>query len=197
MAMPTYAMSCFKLPVKLCKDIHTLMARFWWGEDNGKRKVHWCSWKRMATGKHNGGLGFNDLQGFNKALLGKQIWRPLTCPNLLMSKVIKAKYYQKESPLSCEAKGNSSWIWKSMMGAREEVRRGTRKRIGNGKGTRIWEDAWIQEGKEGKVESPKPPDCKISKEMVEYVNGSSDAKGWMGTHSLNNGNTLADLESQE
>ncbi|XP_027103191.1 uncharacterized protein [Coffea arabica] len=39
----TMAMSCFKLPVKLCKDIHALMARFWWGEDNGKRKVHWCS----------------------------------------------------------------------------------------------------------------------------------------------------------
>ncbi|XP_027152136.1 uncharacterized protein LOC113752206 [Coffea eugenioides] len=28
MAMPTYTMSCFKLPVKLCKDIHALMARF-------------------------------------------------------------------------------------------------------------------------------------------------------------------------
>ncbi|XP_071923103.1 uncharacterized protein [Coffea arabica] len=78
------------------------------GEDNGKRKVHWCSWKKMATGKHNGGLGFKDLQGFNKVLLGKQIWRLLTCPNLLMSKVMKAKYYQKESPLSCEVKDNSS-----------------------------------------------------------------------------------------
>ncbi|XP_027062988.1 uncharacterized protein LOC113771708 [Coffea eugenioides] len=40
MAMPTYAMSCFKLLVKLCKDIHALMARFWWGGDNEKRKVH-------------------------------------------------------------------------------------------------------------------------------------------------------------
>ena len=73
MAMPTYAMSCFKLPVKLCKDILAIMARFWWGEENGKRKIHWCSWKKMAKGKHNGGLGFKDLLGFNKALLGKQI----------------------------------------------------------------------------------------------------------------------------
>ena len=50
-----------------------------------------------------------------------------------------------------------------MMGVREEVRRGVRRKIGNGKGTRIWEDAWIQDGKEGKVESSKSPDCKISK----------------------------------
>ena len=50
-----------------------------------------------------------------------------------------------------------------MMGAREEVRRGARKTIGNGNGTKIWEDAWIQDGKDGKVESLKPPDCMISK----------------------------------
>nr|XP_027081023.1 uncharacterized protein LOC113703745 [Coffea arabica] len=171
MAMPTYAMSCFKLPVKLCKDIHALMAKFWWGGDNEKRKVHWCSWKKMAAEKNRGGLGFRDLQAFNKALLGKQIWRLLTSPNLLMSKVLKAKYYWKESPLSCEVKGNSSWIWKSLMGAREEVKRGVRKRIGNGKGTRIWEDAWIQDGKDGKLESPKPTGCLMSK-VSELISNS-------------------------
>ena len=49
------------------------------------------------------------------------------------------------------------------MGARDEVQRRVRKKIGNGKGTKIWEDAWLLEGKEGKVESPKPPGCKVTK----------------------------------
>ncbi|XP_027093679.1 uncharacterized protein [Coffea arabica] len=31
MAMPNYAMSCFKLPTKLCKEITGLMAKYWWG----------------------------------------------------------------------------------------------------------------------------------------------------------------------
>ena len=61
LAMPTYAMSCFKLPVRLCKEINSLMARFWWGEENGKRKVHWCSWKKMTTAKNTRGIGFKDL----------------------------------------------------------------------------------------------------------------------------------------
>ena len=29
MAMPTYAMSCFKLSSKLCKDISSMMSRYW------------------------------------------------------------------------------------------------------------------------------------------------------------------------
>ncbi|XP_027181912.1 uncharacterized protein LOC113780299 [Coffea eugenioides] len=157
MTMPTYAMSCFKLPVRLCKDINSLMARFWWGEENGQTKMHWVSWKTLSTGKQAGGLGFKYLQSFNKALLGKQIWRLLTCPDLLLSKVLKARYYPKTTLFNCEIKGNASWIWKSLMSAREVMQCGARKQIGNGNNTRIWEDAWLLEGKDGKIESSKPP----------------------------------------
>ena len=38
MAMPMYVMSCFKLLVKLCREINTMMANFQWGKENGKGK---------------------------------------------------------------------------------------------------------------------------------------------------------------
>ncbi|XP_071940158.1 uncharacterized protein [Coffea arabica] len=58
---------------KLCKDISAIMARYWWGEDKGKKKMQWCSWSKLTKDKGRGEMGFRDLQNFSKALLGKQL----------------------------------------------------------------------------------------------------------------------------
>nr|XP_027123998.1 uncharacterized protein LOC113740655 [Coffea arabica] len=162
-AMPTYTMSCFKLPLKLCKEISALMASYWWGDTNGKEKMHQCSWKRISQNKNQGGLGFKDLVNFNRALLGKQIWRLLVNPNLLISKVLKAKYYPTGSFFNCKCPQNASWIWQSLMGAKQFVEEGTWRKIGNGCKTDIWEDKWIIGNKEGRPSTPKPPECKVQK----------------------------------
>ena len=39
-AIPTYTMSCFKLPTMLCHDIEPLVLKFWWGQKGDRRKVH-------------------------------------------------------------------------------------------------------------------------------------------------------------
>ncbi|XP_071924941.1 uncharacterized protein [Coffea arabica] len=48
MALPTYTMSCFKLPKVLCKDISKMIATFWWGDGENVRKMHWTSWNKMS-----------------------------------------------------------------------------------------------------------------------------------------------------
>ncbi|XP_027182324.1 uncharacterized protein LOC113780749 [Coffea eugenioides] len=93
-AMPNYAMASFKLPKGLCKDICKGIANFWWESTQQDRKMHTISWKNLSKVKGKGGLGFRDLEAFNEALLAKQLWRIITSPNLLMSKVIRAKYLQ-------------------------------------------------------------------------------------------------------
>ena len=35
-AIPTYSMSCFKLPRGLCKNIDGVLCDFWWGSKEGK-----------------------------------------------------------------------------------------------------------------------------------------------------------------
>ena len=47
-AIPTYSMSCFRLPDRLCSDQEGLMRRFWWGYSDEKKKICWISWKRLC-----------------------------------------------------------------------------------------------------------------------------------------------------
>jgi hypothetical protein len=53
-AIPTYSMSCFKLSKKLCKKIAAMVARFFWGGDEKKRKMHWVKWPDLAIPKSCG-----------------------------------------------------------------------------------------------------------------------------------------------
>ncbi|XP_027075851.1 uncharacterized mitochondrial protein AtMg00310-like [Coffea arabica] len=163
LAMPTYAMSYFKLPLKMCKEISALMASYWWGENNGKAKMHLCSWKRMTQNKNQGGLGFKDLVNFNRALLGKQIWRLPVDPNLLISKVLTAKYYPTSSIFKCKCPQNASWIWQSLMGAKQHVEDGIWRKIGNGLSTDIWEDKWIVGNKDERPQHPNLQNAKCKK----------------------------------
>ena len=74
-AIPTFAMSCFKLLVGLCDDIEMQIRKFWWSEHSGQRKIHWKSWETLCKLKPEGGMGLKDLVRFNEAILVKQAWR--------------------------------------------------------------------------------------------------------------------------
>jgi hypothetical protein len=43
--------------------------------------------------KEWGGMGFQNIQGFNLVFLEKQGWKLLTNPNVTVSKIFKVKYY--------------------------------------------------------------------------------------------------------
>ncbi|CAA7023575.1 unnamed protein product [Microthlaspi erraticum] len=146
MAMPMYAMTCFKLPVKLCKDLTSAMMTYWWSTEENKSKIHWVGWEKLTLPKKAGGLGFRDIQVFNQALLAKQAWRLLHDPQSLFSRFFKSRYYADGDLLSASSGRGASYGWRSIIYGRELLRKGLRRSIGNGKATLVWVDNWLYDG---------------------------------------------------
>ena len=40
-SIPMYTMGVFQLPVKLCDELNSICAKFWWGQVGNVRKIHW------------------------------------------------------------------------------------------------------------------------------------------------------------
>lgn len=57
-ALPTYAMGVFKFSVGFCDKYERLIREFWWGEEEGHRKVHWMAWEQMIKPKEQEGSAF-------------------------------------------------------------------------------------------------------------------------------------------
>ncbi|CDP00431.1 unnamed protein product [Coffea canephora] len=89
-------------------------------------------------------------------MLGKQIWRLIRYPSLLVSRILKSKYYPKDSILNCESPKNASWFWQSIISAREAIKGGILKKVGSGKSIRIWKDQWIPNNLNGRPTTRMP-----------------------------------------
>ena len=149
-------MSCFKLPRGLIKELETLIRKFWWGYDGNSKKVHWVKWEKLCEDKGNGGMGFKDIEKFNDSLLAKQVWRMINHPDSLCHRVFKARFFPDCSILEAKESTTGSYAWKSILSARDVIRKGMVWRIGNGSSVRIKEDKWLPDKTHRGVVSPMP-----------------------------------------
>ncbi|KAL3839206.1 hypothetical protein ACJIZ3_023797 [Penstemon smallii] len=163
-AIPSYLMSCFKLPNYLISEINSMVSSFWW-DDKDAKKIHWLKWDSLCSSKRDGGMGFRDLSSFNMALLAKQAWRILVSPNSLLSRIFRARYFPHSHLLDAPLGSNPSLTWRGIRESLRFISAGLRWRIGNGNSVRIWGDKWLPRPHSFRVTTPPsiiPEDSTIS-----------------------------------
>ncbi|KAL0460646.1 UNVERIFIED_CONTAM: hypothetical protein Slati_0691800 [Sesamum latifolium] len=101
------------------------------------------------------GLGFRDLQEFNRALLAKQGWRLLCKPEALLSRVLKTKYFAQGSFWTASLGTRPSLTWRSILSARSLLQEGVggKREIGG--------DGYGYSGKGGTLQLHIPPRVRL------------------------------------
>ncbi|KAL9685526.1 hypothetical protein QQ045_022977 [Rhodiola kirilowii] len=94
LAIPQFHMHCFRIPKGVLKRYQSLIKHFWWFGKQQPKAMCWLKYTLLCQTKENGDLGFRDLDLLNQAFLAKQGWRIYSQPDLLLSKVIKARRMQ-------------------------------------------------------------------------------------------------------
>ena len=113
-----------------------------------EKKVHWMSWSRLCKSKKMGGIGFRDLHTFNLALLAKQAWKLVQKMDSLFYRIYKARYFPTTTFLDAEMGHNPSYVWRSLLSAREVILAGSKWQVGNDETIKILSHEWL----------PQPPE---------------------------------------
>jgi len=110
-AIPTYSMSVFQLPKKLCNSLNSLVSRFWWGQNTMDELDKVRSFK---IPRWNGVLG---LGSFQQSFVGKtrveidEVSKLFICSNIAGQILSKRGFFEssgRTTSFLCMAKHSSS-----------------------------------------------------------------------------------------
>ncbi|KAK9988965.1 hypothetical protein SO802_029204 [Lithocarpus litseifolius] len=139
-SLPTYFLSLFTIPTHVTNKIEKLQRDFLWGGS----KFHLVGWDKVCTPIANGGLGIRKLTTFNKALLGKWLWRFGMEEDRLWRRVVVSKYGEDWGGWTSKlGRGtHGCGLWRSIRKGWEEFRKHCQLVAGVGNRVRFWQDVW-------------------------------------------------------
>lgn len=170
------------LPKSTHKKLQSTMVIFWWGQKEGRRPIYWKKNPLLEDHKNRGGLGIQNIESLNHALLFKQAWRISTNHELLVSRVFNGKSNQSWFKKSMEGdtkRRSVSWGARSIMRSVSPLKAEIRRIIGNGKSTSILHDVWVGESKIS-FKLPNQPDGSANPSLVaELIN--EEKREWIAS----------------
>ncbi|WVZ61813.1 hypothetical protein U9M48_011628 [Paspalum notatum var. saurae] len=136
-----FMLSFFAIPKGVLKKLEYFRSRFFWQNDQHKKKYHLIKWDQVRQPKEQGGLGIIDLEVQNKCLLSKWLFK-LANEDGTWQTVIRNKYLRSKPLGSCCKKPGVSHFWAGLMDVKQVFLSLGSFQIGDGTQVRFWEDTW-------------------------------------------------------
>jgi hypothetical protein len=143
----TYFLSLFPIPTSVASRIEKLHLDFLWGGIGEEFKYHLVNWSTVCSPIPEGGLGIQNLRTFNKALLGKWLWRYEHEREALWRSVVDAKYGSTwTSWCSLDPpRSHGVGLWKNIRKGWSLFSSHTRLALGDESRIRFWDYVWCGE----------------------------------------------------
>ena len=124
----------------MANKIERLQRDFLWGDS----KTHLVGWDKVCALLENCGLGVRKLTSFNKALLGKWLWRFGIEETRLWRRVVALKFGEEWRGWTSKlGKGvHECDLWRSIRMGWEEFRKNIHFVVGVGDRVKLWTDQW-------------------------------------------------------
>ena len=136
----TYVLSLFTNPTQVANKIEKLQRDFLWGDS----KIHLVGWDKVCVPIANGGLEIRKLTTFNKALLGKWLWRFGKEEVRLWRRVVASKYGEEWGGWTSKlGRGvHGCGLWRGLRMGWEDFSKNCQFVVGLGNRVRFWQDGW-------------------------------------------------------
>lgn len=122
--IPNFWMNVLLIPLEIYEGIKKKMNAYWQTNGTEHRSIRWMSWDKLCEVKKRGRLRFKRLKEFNIAMLMKQGWRIINNIKLFVTNLMRAKYFQNTNFLNTRLGSNPSYMWMSIVEAREVLKAG-------------------------------------------------------------------------
>jgi hypothetical protein len=143
-SLPTYFMSLFPIPASVARRIDKIQRDFLWGGMGDERKFHLVNWSQVCQPLKLGGLGIRNLTKFNKALLGKWLWRYGNEEDAFWRLLICSKYGNSHGGwITREVSGpHGVSLWKTIRKEWGNFVKYVNFEVGDGTKVKFWLDTW-------------------------------------------------------
>ena len=127
----------------MANKIERLQRDFLWGDS----KLHLVGWDKVCAPLQNGGLGVRKLTTFNKALLGKWLWRFGNEETRLWRKVVALKFEEEWGGWTSKLgrRVHRCCLWRSICMGWEDFSKNIRFEVGLRDRVKLWTDQWCRD----------------------------------------------------